>query len=136
MFWIRNLASQPCTFEISAYLGHLYILKSTTHHQPQTLNCKPGPSAKVTVEQAWRFSIHLLDGFTGHPGIKLRANLRSISHRCHLSEVAFVCELTEETIHLPLGCLQGGGLMLYAVTLREGLRFRSKGFAAELVSNT
>jgi len=38
----------------------------------------------------------------------LRANLKSISH---LFEVAFVWELTKETTHLPLGCLQGG--MLY-----------------------
>jgi hypothetical protein len=43
-----------------------------------------------------------------HPGFQLRANLKSISHRCHFFEVAFVWELTEETIHLPLGCLQGG----------------------------
>ena len=39
---------------------------------------------------------------------ELRANLKSTSHRCHLFEVAFVWELTEETIHLPLSCLQGG----------------------------
>ena len=38
----------------------------------------------------------------------MRARLRSISHRCHLFEVAFVWESTTETIHLPLGCLQGG----------------------------
>jgi len=31
-----------------------------------------------------------------------------MSHRCHLFEMAFVWELTKETIHLPLGCLQGG----------------------------
>ena len=43
-----------------------------------------------------------------HPGVELRANRKSISHRCHLFEVAFVWELTAETIHLPLGCLQGG----------------------------
>ena len=42
------------------------------------------------------------------PGIELRANLKSIFHRCHLFEVAFVWELTSETIHLPLGCLQVG----------------------------
>ena len=30
------------------------------------------------------------------------------SKRCYLFEVAFVWELTKETIHLPLGCLQGG----------------------------
>jgi len=45
---------------------------------------------------------------TNHPGVELRANLKSISHRCHLFEVAFVWELTKESIHLPLGCLQGG----------------------------
>jgi len=43
-----------------------------------------------------------------HPGVELRANLKSISHRCHLFEVAFVWELTKETIDLPLGCLKGG----------------------------
>ena len=43
-----------------------------------------------------------------HPGVELRANLKSISHRCHLFEVAFVWELTRETIHLPRGCLQDG----------------------------
>ena len=43
-----------------------------------------------------------------HPGVELGANLKSISHRCHLLEVAFVWDLTEETINLPLGCLQGG----------------------------
>ena len=43
-----------------------------------------------------------------HPGGNPGANLKSISHRCYLFEVAFVWELTQETIHLPLGCLQGG----------------------------
>jgi len=43
-----------------------------------------------------------------HPGDNPGANLMSISHRCHPILVAFVWELTEETIHLPLGCLQGG----------------------------
>ena len=38
----------------------------------------------------------------------MRANIKSISHRCHPILVAFVWELTEETIDLPLGCLQGG----------------------------
>jgi hypothetical protein len=42
-----------------------------------------------------------------HPGVELRANLKSISNRCYLFEVAFIGELTKETIHLPLGCLQG-----------------------------
>ena len=43
-----------------------------------------------------------------HPGGNPGANLESISHRCHPILVAFVWELTKETIHLPLGCLQGG----------------------------
>ena len=43
-----------------------------------------------------------------HPGVNLRANCQSISHRCDIFEVAFVWELTKETILLPLGCLQGG----------------------------
>ena len=38
----------------------------------------------------------------------MRVNVKSISHRCHLFDVAFVWELTKETIHLPLGCFQGG----------------------------
>ena len=43
-----------------------------------------------------------------HPGGNPGANLRSISHRCCLREVAFEWELTKETIYSPLGCLQGG----------------------------
>ena len=50
-------------------------------------------------------SLHL---GSSHPGGNPVANLKSISHRCYLFEVAFVWELTEETIDLPLGCLQGG----------------------------
>ena len=44
----------------------------------------------------------------GQISVELRANLNSISHRCHLFEAAFVWELTQETIHLPPRCLQGG----------------------------
>jgi hypothetical protein len=43
-----------------------------------------------------------------HPRVELRANFKLISHRCLFFEVEFVWELTPETIHLPLGCLQGG----------------------------
>ena len=39
--------------------------------------------------------------------VELRANVNSISHRCHLSGVAFAWELTKETIHLPLGWMPG-----------------------------
>ena len=49
-----------------------------------------------------------------HPGGNPGANLKSISHRCHLFEVAFEWELTKETTHLPLGCLQGGVPSIYS----------------------
>ena len=35
------------------------------------------------------------------------ANIESISFKYPPMVVAFVWELTKETIHLPLGCLQG-----------------------------
>ena len=41
-----------------------------------------------------------------HPGGDPRANIKTISHRCYLREVAFEWELSQETIYLPLGCLQ------------------------------
>jgi len=50
---------------------------------------------------------------TAHPGGNPGANLKSISHRCHPILVAFVWGLTKETIHLPLGCLQGGSRPAY-----------------------
>ena len=31
-----------------------------------------------------------------HPGVDVRANLKSICHRCHLFEVAFVWELIKK----------------------------------------
>ena len=43
-----------------------------------------------------------------HPGCNPGANLKSISGRCFIREVAFEWGLTEETIDLPLVCLQGG----------------------------
>jgi len=43
-----------------------------------------------------------------HPGVELGANLKSISYRCHLFEVAFLLGWTRETIYLPLDRLQGG----------------------------
>ena len=43
-----------------------------------------------------------------HPEGNPEANLKSTSHRCYLFEVAFVWEVTKETIDLHLGCLQGG----------------------------
>ena len=43
----------------------------------------------------------------GQHGGKPEANLKSVSHICCLREVAFEWELTQETIYLPQGCLQG-----------------------------
>jgi len=43
-----------------------------------------------------------------HPGSNPGENLEPSSHRSHPILVAFVWELTKETIYLPLGCLQGG----------------------------
>ena len=43
-----------------------------------------------------------------HSGDNPGANLKSISHRCYLREVAFAWELTKDTIYSPLGCLQSG----------------------------
>jgi len=48
----------------------------------------------------------------------LRANFKSISHRCHPILVAFVWDLTKETIDLPLGCLQGGPSLATAEATR------------------
>ena len=44
-----------------------------------------------------RIAVH--PGPGGNPG----ANIKTISHKCYLEGVAFVCELTRETIDLPLG---------------------------------
>ena len=69
-----------------------------------------------------------------HPGGNPGANLKSISHRCCLFEVAFVWELTKETIVLPLGCLQGG----YALTpdTPEQSKPFTKGGMHDAVRNT
>ena len=45
-----------------------------------------------------------------HPGDNPGANRKSISHICYPILVAFVWELTTETIHLPLGCLKRDSL--------------------------
>jgi len=61
----------------------------------------PGARRKVSEDLRQR-------GIVLHPGGNTGANLKSISHRCYLFEVAFVWELTRETIDFPLGCLRGG----------------------------
>ena len=65
---------------------------------------------------------------TPHPGVELRADLKSIFHRRHLFDVVFVRELIKETIHLPLGCLLGGCSAIIGTYLRiSGLGFRVSG---------
>ena len=59
------------------------------------------------------------------------AYLNSISPRCHLFEVAFVWELTKETIHLPMGCLQGGCVRRFGWQVDE-LRTQLEDAAADL----
>jgi len=59
------------------------------------------------LSQSWLLLANPLPGAPpprpgGNPGV----NLKSISLRCHPILVAFVW--AEETIDLPLGCLQGG----------------------------
>ena len=64
-----------------------------------------------------------------HPGGNQGANLKSISHICYPILVASVWDLTNETINLPLGCLQGGGRppVVMDTTVLEALapKFRS-----------
>ena len=61
-----------------------------------------------------------------HLGVNPGANIKSNPHRCHPIVVAFVCELTEETINMPLGCLQGGEWSdLEIASESDALRFKS-----------
>ena len=57
--------------------------------------------------------------------VESRANLKSIAHRCHLFEVVFAWELTKEIMHLPPGCLQGGGGMYPRLQRQEVWRSMS-----------
>ena len=59
--------------------------------------CGPGTKVRAAGDAEGAFLA------PAHPGVELRANLKSVSHRCYLFEVAFVWELTKEIIHLPLG---------------------------------
>jgi len=81
-------ASEPLHISVKQFYPQLKTLH--VHEQKETL-----PALQVLPSQS-------------HPGGNPGANLKSISHRCYLFEVAFVWELTKETIVLPLGCLQGG----------------------------
>jgi len=62
------------------------------------------PQATSRSQAAASHSAHRVAGTVPHPGGNPGANLKSISHRRYLFEVACVWDLTQETIHLPLGC--------------------------------
>jgi len=77
----------------------------------------PGLGFQVNVLKNLQVVPSLLASVTGctcrfqtlhHPRGNPRANLKSIPHRCYFRVVASEWEWTEETIYLPLGCLQGG----------------------------
>ena len=69
---------------------------------------KPGMCAFTIRTLQLRFRTYRSLSRSLHPGGNPGATLESISHSCHPILVAFVWELTRETIVLPLGCLQGG----------------------------
>ena len=76
-------------------------------NKPFPLKSEPN-QARVDDEESKKVSKSDPKSNPHHPGGNPEANLKSISHRCHLFEVTFVWELTKETIVLPLGWLQGG----------------------------
>jgi len=78
-------------------------------HQPARCSGTDRAAVPSGLVRTFRGS-HLLPT---HPTLEVSqgqilANLESISHRCHPILVAFLWELTKETIDLPLSCLQGG----------------------------
>ena len=86
-----------------ALLGALGAQIPTTHRIRKGIRSAEGeisPACHLRATPHTSSSCHA----GGNPG----ANLKSISHRCHLREVALESELTRETIFLPLSCLQGG----------------------------
>jgi len=91
------------------------------------LSYRAQPGRRASLPLAWNVAKGCVQAGFGEPSLDLHphpggnpwANLKSISHTYHPILVAFVWELTKETIHLPLGCLQGG---LPSLTLLSSLR--------------
>ena len=78
---------------------------------PREQKTLKGHLPRVMHHQVYVYTKKILYGHGGcfsHPGDNTGVNLESIYHRCHPILVALIWELTDETIHLPLGCLQGG----------------------------
>jgi len=87
------------------------------------LTCRPPTLwTRQHVLSALVWSEECQETFGSHPGVELRANLKSISHRCHPIQVAFVWELTKKNIHLPWVASEramSGNFLCSAVDLRH-----------------
>ena len=114
MSWLEPSVCAHMLHLMCAHLSHLKRLQLCPTRRPAP---RLG-SLALRLQPRWTLDEWILEI---HPGVELRANLKSMSHKCHLEvksishrcylfEVAFVWELTKETIHLPLGCLQGGAV--------------------------
>ena len=96
---LRLTAVRSCSQEAQARRGL---------QQPGVQGSRHGlsPNPHRTTRHGVFVGTSLASHMKSHTGDKPEANLKSISHSCHPIMVAFVWELTEETIHLPLACLQ------------------------------
>jgi len=73
-----------------------------TSDMPCTRSCSSPPSSRKHTVPAPGLSAVMISHL--HPGGNPGVNIKSISHRCHPILVA--CDLTKETIDLPLGFLR------------------------------
>ena len=117
-----TLHSEPYTLHPTPYTLHptpytLHPTPYTLHPTPFILKIKDPSPRPVRYRQLKTSGVYRSLGVSD--AVDLRANLKSISHRFHLFKVASVWELTKQTIHLPLGCLQGG-TAAWALAMRSG----------------
>ena len=94
----RNMS--PPTFPTHGRHVHISRTKATRMPLDSRYLCHTPDSGLPGENMATMEPLHL--------AVELRAKLKSIYHKCYLREVAVACKLTKETVHLPLGCLQGG----------------------------
>ena len=81
-------------------------LTPTAYTSAENISLDPDPQAAIARFNCRQTPTRRRPPAGGAPG----ANLKSISHRCNLREVAYEWELNKETIYLPLGSLQGDDL--------------------------
>ena len=98
-----TLHPPPCILHPTPYI--LHPTPYTLHPTPYTLHPTPPFCGMQHILTAIS-PPHFISS-PDHPGGNPGAILKSISHRCRPILVAFVWELTKETIDLPLACLQG-----------------------------